>query len=510
MLNSFRFRLAVWSALLAGIALLGFMTIAWWQIRDIKIAALDKEIFEQAERELSRPWSIEHWQHHEQTLDRIYGNRALLLVSDRRGQVFHSEQWPEALAVNSLAWPTLNSNNNQPPPPPPEFEPEDNRDFDPHRPPYGYDRPPLPPPHAMPPPFGEPPPRPSPMAFTALTLKLGNEDWRFGLATNFNADKLAVGINLALLDADMQDLRNAFLLSTPLALGFIGFGAWLLSGRALKPIKQLSKTMDNLTAKGLDQRMAFSQEDCEFKQLIQVFNTMLERLERSFLQASRFSGDAAHELKTPLAILQGQIERAINQCELGSEMQSNLTEILDEVQRLSIITRKLLLLSLADAGRLRLNKQRFDLSKHLAELFEDTQMLAPKLKVTATLADNLTILADTALLEQVFHNLISNAIKYNIQDGWLEITAINKSNHIEIAVINSSLTIAECDKERIFERFFRIEQSHNRKVDGVGLGLSLAREIIKAHKGELSLDNSIAGQTRFVINVPILESDHNL
>ncbi|MHC5731529.1 MAG: histidine kinase dimerization/phospho-acceptor domain-containing protein, partial [Nostoc sp.] len=117
-------------------------------------------------------------------------------------------------------------------------------------------------------------------------------------------------------------------------------------------IRQLTGVIQQLTVKGLDQRIPIGTTDVEFVELIRVFNQMLERLERSFTQASRFSADAAHELKTPLTILQGELERTLQQVDPGSEVQQRLSNLLDEVRRLSGIIRKLLLLSLADAGQM--------------------------------------------------------------------------------------------------------------------------------------------------------------
>jgi signal transduction histidine kinase len=121
---------------------------------------------------------------------------------------------------------------------------------------------------------------------------------------------------------------------------------------------------------------------------------MLERLERSFKQASRFSGDAAHELKTPLTILQGELERTLQQAELGSEVQQRLSNLLDEVRRLSGIVRKLLLLSLADAGQMNLYRVEVDLSELLIEMLEDIELLAPHLEIQSEIADGLRVQGD--------------------------------------------------------------------------------------------------------------------
>ena len=516
MVKSFRLRLAVSTALLAGVALAGFAAIAWWQMRDAKIGALERQIRDQAEREISRRWLADQWTRHEYNMGRVFGTltiqQSLLLVQDSQGMVFRSKHWPENLAPDKLPWPQP---ENRPEPLEPHdtgvstvaYPPPDGMEPSNIQPPPGMDaqEPPLPPPEDLPgglsPPLG-PPPRPRLSAFTVISLESGGKHWRFGLAST-PREKLAIGVDLAVIEAEMTEMRNAFLLAAPLALGFIGLGAWFLSGHALSPIRSLTATMESVTAKGLDQRVALRHEDEEFRRLIQVFNGMLERLERSFLQATRFSGDAAHELKTPLAILQGQIERAMAQCEAGSPIQTHLTDILDEVQRLGTISRKLLLLSLADAGRLRLHVIRLDLSQVLEDLLEDAQMLAPELDVSGSIAPGLMVEADAALLRQVLHNLLGNAIKYNLPNGWIRISASLDDGRVEVSIVNSSAGIPQADHERIFERFYRADPAHNRQVEGAGLGLSLSREIVRAHGGDLVLADSGEGEVRFVVSLAL-------
>lgn len=491
---SFRLRLAVWSAVLSSLALGSFAAIAWWQMYDAKVHALDREFLAQAERELSKPWPADHWPNHERNMGRAFGaqtvQQSLLLIQDRNGMVYRSRHWPERLDPNTLPWPA--PKNRLAP------EPADSAEnpADTHRPPADANRPDR----ELPP----PPPRPRTPAIPAITtisLDLDGHRWRFGLAATRD-QQLGIGVDLAVVDAGMAELRHAFLLATPLALGFISLAAWFLSGRALSPIRRLTAAMAGVTVKALDQRIALGQEDREFRQLIEVFNGMLERLERSFQHASRFSADAAHELKTPLAILQGQVEQAIAQSEAGSPGQVRLTGILDEIQRLGTISRKLLLLSLADAGRLRLQLTRFDLSQTLGELLEDAQMLAPDLEVSGTISPGLMINADAELLRQVLHNLLSNAIKYNLPNGWIRIAAARQGRFIAVSIANASPGIAEADRDRIFERFYRADPARNRQIDGVGLGLSLSREIVRAHGGDLRLAESGAGMARLVVFWP--------
>jgi signal transduction histidine kinase len=325
--------------------------------------------------------------------------------------------------------------------------------------------------------------------------------WRMALA-RIDVGHIAVAVNAQAIEADMRGIRNAFLLSLPLALLCTGLASWAFAGRALAPIDKLARATRSVTAGGLDQRIPSKGEDREFVQLIEVFNRMLGRLERSFQQAHRFTADAAHELKTPLAIVQGQLERAIHQADDGSTMQAALTSILDEVRRLSVISRKLLLLSQADAGHLAILREPVDLSKMLEELLEDSRMLAPHLQIDADIQPGLLIQADGSLLRQLLHNLISNAIKYNVEGGWIRIASARWSHNVEVLVGNASTGISQANRAKLFERFFRADQAHSRQVEGVGLGLSVSREIARAHGGDLTLKGDSQSAVQFSLVLP--------
>lgn len=346
-----------------------------------------------------------------------------------------------------------------------------------------------------------PGPGPGPVVVVLQRMVEGNP-WRMALA-RIDVAHMAIAVNAQAIEADMRGIRNAFLLSLPLALLLTGLASWVFASRALKPIDKLTKATRSVTAGGLDQRIATQGDDREFVELIEVFNRMLGRLERSFKQAHRFTADAAHELKTPLAIVQGQLERTIHQAGDGSQMQAMLSSILDEVRRLSVISRKLLLLSQADAGHLSVMREAVDLSRVLEELLEDSRMLAPDLTIEADIQSGLLLQADGSLLRQVLHNLISNAIKYNVQGGWIRIGCMRWSGSVEVLVSNASTGITSAHRARLFERFFRADQAHSRTVEGVGLGLSVSREIARAHGGDLTLKGETAGSVQFSLVLPL-------
>ncbi|MFO1424460.1 MAG: ATP-binding protein [Candidatus Competibacteraceae bacterium] len=522
MIRSLRWRLTMLSALLAGLTLAGFAATAWWWIRDAYRTRWDGELRSQARREVVRPPPREGWQPYASAMREFLGAAdtadLLLLVLNQDGGVdYRSTTWPVEAEPAQFPWPPV-------PGPDRAAEPVDGKPRSPprddwRRPPSEgrprlpsspardeASRPPPPPRPDAPgrgpsPPWPSasqplPPPPPSSVVLTTLNTSAGV--YRVALASAPHA-RLALGVRLTVLDQDMGAVRTAFLVAIPLALALIGLGAGFLSHRALRPIQRLTATVRQVTVQGLDQRIAITEEDQEFAELIQVFNAMLERLERSFLQASRFSADAAHELKTPLAILQGQIEQAIQEAETGSPQQAHLASILDEVRRLATVSRKLLLLSQADAGRLRLQLAPFNLSEALDELLEDARMLTPTLEIVGDIAIDLIVPADANLLRQVLYNLISNALKYNIERGWIRIAAARIADRLEIRVANSSLGIPLADRDRIFERFYRGDPARGREVEGFGLGLSVSREIARAHGGDLLLQVASEHETQFVL-----------
>ncbi|MEH1830334.1 MAG: ATP-binding protein [Nostoc sp.] len=490
-LDSFRLRLALLSAALAGSTLVGFGAISWLQIYNAKISRLDAELLNQLLRvtpnspqrqEPPVPGSFFQSgdrQSYKDSLSYTFATNTktpvALLVLDSNGNIlYQSNSLPADLEVNRLLLARLQLTPAPPKREPPPLSPNTNPPFEP------------------PPPIR---PRP-PQLVTEHTTKAV---WRIG-ATKFPNAQIAIAVSLQAVDQEMASIRNIFLVSIPGALLLVAVGAWLVSGGALRPIRQLTGVIQQVTVKGLDQRIPIGTTDVEFVELIQVFNLMLER---SFTQASRFSGDAAHELKTPLTILQGELERTLQQVDSGSEVQQRLSNLLDEVRRLSGIMRKLLLLSLADAGKMSLYLVEVDMSELLMEMLEDLEMLAPQLTVQTDFTDGLWVKGDRDLLIQVLQNLFSNAIKYNLPDGWIKICAHQTPATLNVTIVNASQDIPANECDRIFDRFYRGDPSRNRKIEGIGLGLSLSREIARAHRGDLTLDSTLLGQTAFTLTLPL-------
>jgi heavy metal sensor kinase len=481
--NSFRFKIALLSGLITGLLLVSSGLVLWRVSYRFNLDRLDREIRNIGQANLDRVQGGDHWERLENALKFVSGNRqraAFVLWVKHEGKViYQSPDWPATLAPDSFPVSERYEGPNAPragePLPPP---PRRGEEISPRNP-------------AL--------PLKSPQFFTRGA---DGKAWRVGVMGNPYMT-LILGTNLDDFDSRMAELRNTYLAALIVVLSLVAGSAWLVARRALRPVTALTHTAESVTARGLDQRIPAMTSDAEFNRLITVFNAMLDRLELSFQQATRFSADASHELKTPLARLQVELEQAMDNAPAGSPQQEVYSSLLDEISRLKAIVQKLLLLSLADAGRLQLHCETVDLTRMLSNVIDDCQAQAPTLTVEHALAPDLQVNADPDLLEQALQNLAGNAIKYNCENGRIHFELVKVANRIHLRVANTGPGIPPSDRDRIFERFYRGDKSRSDRVDGVGLGLSLSREIIRAHRGDLTLEGSETGLTRFVVELPV-------
>lgn len=522
-LRSFRLRIALLSVSLAGTALVGFGLTTWFLIRQAKLQQLHEGLKTQLLQEGSMVHDDSHWPQYTATLPQLFGSAqahwvALRVIDRQANTIFQSESWfaplgkqipapDSALAAFLPLPPTLRQDAPGPKDlrsRPNQAGPRDrSKDKSRKAPREESGEEPGGPPN-LPRNFRPRPPRRPPKPPEVVLQRTSTGNWTVGFI-NTPQGQVAIAIHLKTLDRSLAPIRNIILITIPTILAMVAFAAWFLAGQALRPLYRVNTAIGQLNAQGLDQRIPEGEADIEFAELIQVFNQMLGRLERSFQQTSRFSADAAHELKTPLAVLQGQLEREIQQAESGSRLQQSLGTMLGEVSRLGSILRKLLLLSLADAGRMRLTFSEVNLSELLQESVEDIELLAPHLSVMVAVEPQLRLPADPDLLRQVLQNLITNAVKYNRPDGWIRIETERIGQQVAVTIKNRSDDLSEDVRDRLFQRFYRADAAHSRRVEGAGLGLSLAQEIARAHRGDLRLAEAKPGETSMVLSLPLME-----
>lgn len=501
-LRSFKAKFALLAVLLSGLVLAGFAFLAMTTMARTGLERVDRELLALGDPQVRRAQPPNHWERFDHSLGVLYGEESsdqyVIRVTNRQGQLLYvSPHWPAAMSLTALNAPAqaVSSAPERPPPQErPAFEPPPHRldELDRHGPPPGRDG-------------FEPNAPPAQMRLLApcfVTRTAGRRTWRFALLGNEQV-ALVVGTDLAGFQAEIRQFRNTCLVAAPAALLWLAVAGWLLAVQALRPVKVLTHVAAGITAAGLDQRVPSMPADREFQNLIDVINAMFARIERSYRQATRFSADAAHELKTPLTILQGQLEQAVQTAVSGSREQRASAELLEEVQRLKAIVRKLLLLAQADAGQLRLNMQRVDLAALVREVGDDIRTQAPGGKLQIEAAGVVCVKGDVDLLTQAIQNLASNAMKFNDERGVIQLTLHAKTRQAVLTVANTGPGIPDGERERLFERFYRADKARHRRVDGSGLGLSLAREIARAHNGDLTLDRSDASLTVFTLVVPL-------
>ena len=486
-MNSFRLRLALHVGALTAALLPASGWLAWQLTARFNIERLDRELRHLTSGNLDRVNDGSHWERLDAALAFISGTdrpRAYALwVKNYDREEYRSPAWPREINPEALPMPTTYENGGAftTPPPPPRRG--------------GL----------------SPTNRALPIKTTAfVTATARGSTWRLAVTGN-PYTTLILAANLDELNADLSRLQRRLLFVLPLVLVVVGAGAWWLAARALRPVEALTAAAERVTARGLDQRLFLSGNDREFQRLAAVFNAMLDRLEKSFHQATRFSADASHELKTPLALLQAELEQALAAAPTGSSQQQSYTSLLDEVQRLKAITQKLLFLSLADSGRLELHREPTDLSQLIANVIEDATALAPGLAIEAAFAPGVRVLADAVLLEQALQNLAGNAIKYNRDGGRIRFALTIDAAHARatVTVSNTGPGIAPEDRPRIFERFFRGDRARTRHAGvSLGLGLSLSREILRAHGGDLTLApaHDSGDWTEFLVTLPLAQA----
>ncbi len=277
---------------------------------------------------------------------------------------------------------------------------------------------------------------------------------------------------------------------------------WLVITLALSPIRRIARLSRELSASKLDTRIPLKHEPAEFDELIIVLNEMLDRLRENFTRVSQFSENASHELKTPLTVLQAQLEVYLNQAEDGSDEQVRIIELLEEVQKLIQITETLLLLSKSDRKALLTTRERFNLSDTAHSVYDLITHLDQSLTYEESIDPEVIIEGDPQLIHQLVMNLATNAVRYNRKGGRVVISLKKQDAGALIEVTNSGKAIPADKVKRIFDRFYRVDSGRSREAGGHGLGLNLAMEIARAHGGKLSLSNNQKDDIRFSVVLP--------
>lgn len=345
----------------------------------------------------------------------------------------------------------------------------------------------------------------------------------FPIVENSHVTKIVqIASSLEEVEHALNKLFLILIITVPLALMVAILGGQFLAHKALKPVDNITQTARMITSRNLNQRITPTKVKDEISRLIETFNEMISRLDQSFRQVKQFSSDASHELKTPLTILKGEVEVTLRKERTSQEYQQTLKSNLEEINRMSQIVEDLLLLSKADTGEIRLNKEDINLTEILNEVVAQMDMLAKSKRLrlsTSNHHQDIHIFGDALRIRELFINLIENGIKYTEDGGSIHITLAKeyeffvrnqsdwaeeeKGEFAKIIVSDTGIGIAEEDYERIFNRFFRVDKARSREEGGSGLGLSICKWIVEAHQGEIKVESELGKGSSFIVKLPL-------
>ncbi len=299
-------------------------------------------------------------------------------------------------------------------------------------------------------------------------------------------------------------LRNYSIIGICCLIALGGVSIYFLSRMMLKPVDRVSSLAARISSTNLKERINYAGPDDEIKRLADTFDGMLGRLENAFESQKQFIQDASHELRTPIAIAQTNIEVLEMDNKATIKDYERLKDILKmNLERMSTLSEKLLLLSESEQGKA--NWAMVELAPLLTELAAEFKTKAGESGINVELASiesSLPVLGDAFRLKQALVNLVDNAIKYNRPGGEVKISARADDAQVIIEIKDNGIGISQADQQRIFERFYRVDKSRSRTQGGSGLGLAIVKKIAEEHGGTVSVESTLGEGSTFRIALP--------
>jgi len=307
---------------------------------------------------------------------------------------------------------------------------------------------------------------------------------------------------LTSLDSMLNNFRFIVFILLPIAVLLSGVAGSVMASVTFGPINRIIETIHKITAENLRLRVAVPESKDEIQKLADTFNDMLARLEHAFTSQRQFIEDLTHELKTPLAVLKGELEVTLKRIRSAGEYESVLESNLEEIDRIIRIVENLLILARLEKDVAALDKEDLDAGDLVGQCIEYVQILAEQkaMRVSFESAGGMSIRGDVGKLKQLFFNVLDNAIKFTPRGGGVGVRVAQEGRWIRVTVRDTGPGIPEKDMPRIFDRFFRGRGSSSK--EGVGLGMPIAKAIAEAHGGRVEVASAIGQGTCFDIFLP--------
>jgi len=315
---------------------------------------------------------------------------------------------------------------------------------------------------------------------------------------------------LSVIEEGLRRLRRDFFAGVPLILLAASLGGYFLARKSLAPIALMGQQTRRITAEKLSARLDVANPRDEAGRLATTINELLGRLDASFKEQQRFVADASHELRTPLAVLRGEAEVALGQERDGREYKESLMLIKDEAERLTRIVENLFLLARqpVDAGGSL--KEPVLLNDVVADCARAARVLANQkgLRLEVDASTPVTVNGNYESLQRMLLNLLDNAVKYSAEGGRICVTLAHCDQAL-ISVSDTGMGIPAEDQSRIFDRFYRVDKARSRALGGAGLGLSIARTVVEAHGGTISVESDLGRGSTFQVKLPDGEGEQD-
>jgi heavy metal sensor kinase len=314
---------------------------------------------------------------------------------------------------------------------------------------------------------------------------------------------LQADASLALTERTLRDLLGLLLVSLMAMLVVAWFGSDWLTRNMLGTIEALSRTAGRVSESSLHDRLKLDAPYSEFQQLAHAFNSMLDRLQKAYETERHFVDYAAHEMQTPLTVLRGNLELALQKDRSAEDYREVLVSNLNQVERLIRLTKALLTLARFTSGRPPMHLEPVKLEPLLRDLIEDLSLLAADREIRLALqADSAPlVLGDELGLKQLMINLLSNALRHTDPGGLVTVRLQSSGDIVTITVQDNGHGIDPKHLPHLFDRFYRADSGTTRNSEGTGLGLPIAKEIVTAHQGTITVDSEVAKGSTFAVTL---------
>jgi heavy metal sensor kinase len=316
---------------------------------------------------------------------------------------------------------------------------------------------------------------------------------------------LQVGVSLESKETSLGLLFDILLGLVPFGVLVSSATGWYMSGRVLRPVESLGEVARQIGISNLDKRLPLRGNGDEIDRLATTFNQVFSRLEQAVSQMKEFTSSISHELRTPLTALRGEAEIALSECLSIEGYREVLQSQLEEFDKLAQLINQMLILARAEAGEIAMSRDNVSLSDLTASLVEQMQPVAAwkKIELSIQAEPGIRVVGDSRWLERILLNLLDNAIKFTKEGGIIGVRTLRQGGDAIIEVRDNGIGIPEEALPKLFNRFYRVDSSRSRDVEGSGLGLSLADWIVRQHGGRIEVESQLEKGSLFRVVLPV-------